>query len=284
MFITINGSKLFFDVYGSHLTLGKDAIIKKPTLIVLHGGHGFADHTLYVEFWSQFQDIAQVIFLDQHGCGRSDVGTPDSWSLLRWAQDVKVLCDTLGIEKPILAGVSMGGHVIGEYVRHFASSLGGIILCNTEAHFDVHAVAEQFRRHGYPKAAEACLALYQNPTEQTFQEYAQHCLPLYAKNAYSPEEKKRCIGNKAVFLRYLQQEANVFDYRADFKKIVCPTLVMAGERGSHTAQAAEAMAACIPSQWLNYQLFPDAGSPVYKDEREMAEKVVRTFLKSMQRK
>lgn len=63
MFIKINDGNLFFDVYGSKLSLIKDSVEQKPTLIVLHGGHGFADHTLYVEFWSQFQDIMQVIFI-----------------------------------------------------------------------------------------------------------------------------------------------------------------------------------------------------------------------------
>lgn len=281
MFITLNGAKVFFDVYGSQLALHAGGIQQKPTLIVLHGGHGFADHTLYVEFWAQFQDIVQVIFMDQHGCGRSDRGTPASWNMSRWASDVRALCDALGIEKPILAGVSMGGHVIGEYVRHYAETLGGLILCNTEARMNAAAVAEQFVKHGHPNAAAACLALFQHPSEETFQAYAQHCLPLYAKNAYSLEEKKRCIGNKPVFLHYLQYEANTLDYRADFTKVRCPTLIMAGERGSHTAAAAEEMAACIPAQYCTYQLFLDAGSPVYKDEPLIAEQAVRCFLKAL---
>lgn len=281
MFIKINGANLFFEVYGSKLSLTKDSVNKKPTMIVLHGGHGFADHTLYVEFWSQFQDIAQIIFIDQHGCGRSDAGTPESWNLYRWADDVKVFCDTLGIEKPILAGVSMGGHVIGEYIRQNANSLSGAIFCNTEAHFDYMAVAKQFYKNGYPDAFDACIALYENPTEKTFQDYAKYCLPLYAKNAYSMEEKRRCIGNKAVFIHYIKNEMNNFDYRKDIESITYPTLIMAGERGSHTAESAYEMTRYIPKKWLTYHLFKDAGSPVYKDEPETARVVVEKYLKNI---
>ena len=72
MYITVNETKLFFDVYGSKLSIKPDKVEKKPTIIVLHGAHGCSDHTNYVEFWSQFSDIAQVIFLDQRGCGRNE--------------------------------------------------------------------------------------------------------------------------------------------------------------------------------------------------------------------
>jgi pimeloyl-ACP methyl ester carboxylesterase len=251
MFIKINDNNVFFDVYGSKLLLNKNSVVQKPTLIVLHGGHGFADHTLYVEFWSQFQDIIQVIFIDQHGCGRSDAGTPDSWNLSRWANDIKIFCDALGIEKPILAGVSMGGHVIGEYARYYSDSLGGIILCNTEAKFNAEGITEQFIKHGYPDAARSCIQFYQEPSEQTFKDYAEYCLPLYAKNAYSDAEKKRCISNIDVFLHYVKNQMSNFDYREDFSKISCPALIMVGERGSHTAEAAYEMASYMPKELLS---------------------------------
>lgn len=81
MYIDIRGCKLFFDVYGSKLDILADTVKEKPTLLVIHGGHGLADHTLYPEFWSQFQDVAQVVFLDQRGCGRSECDDPQQWNL-----------------------------------------------------------------------------------------------------------------------------------------------------------------------------------------------------------
>lgn len=218
--------------------------------------------------------------IDQHGCGRSDSGTPESWNLSRWASDVKLFCDALGIKKPILAGVSMGGHVIGEYIRHYTNSLGGIILCNTEAKFDAKSIADQFIKHEHPEAAKAYTKFYEEPSKETFSDYAKYCLPLYAKNAYSDAEKKRCIGNIDVFLHFVKNQANNFDYRKDFSKINCPTLIMAGERGSHTPEAANEMAKCTPNQFLTYELFKDAGSPVYKDGPAQAYSVVKNFLVS----
>src|SRR5579864_7404108 len=111
MHIKINNCNLFFDVYGSKLNITPNSVIEKPSLIVLHGGHGMADHTLYVEFWSQFSDLAQVIFLDQRGCGRSEHRNSKEWNLKYWGEDLYQFCLALNIEKPIIAGVSMGGHV-----------------------------------------------------------------------------------------------------------------------------------------------------------------------------
>ena len=49
-------------------------------------------------------DIAQVIYLDQRGQGRSGGRDPATWTLAQWGDDVKGFCDALGIEKPIVYG------------------------------------------------------------------------------------------------------------------------------------------------------------------------------------
>ena len=148
MFVTINGCRLFFDVYGSKLAITPNSAQEKPTLLVLHGGPGLVDHTLYVEFWSQFADIAQVVFLDQRGCGRSERSSREKWNLSQWANDIHEFCQQLGIEKPILAGISMGGHVMCEYISRYPEKVGGLIFCNTEAHFIPEDVYHQFAQLG----------------------------------------------------------------------------------------------------------------------------------------
>ena len=56
---------------------------EKPTLLTLHGGPG-DDHAQLCPFWSQFADVAQVIFVDQRGNRRSDLCTSKDWTLDRW--------------------------------------------------------------------------------------------------------------------------------------------------------------------------------------------------------
>ncbi len=103
MFVKVNNIDLFFDVYGSKLCIEKDRVVEKTTLLFLHGGPGLADHTLYVEFWSQLSDVAQVVFIDLRGQGRSGGwDTPKFWNLKQWADDIHAFCQELKIEKPIV--------------------------------------------------------------------------------------------------------------------------------------------------------------------------------------
>jgi pimeloyl-ACP methyl ester carboxylesterase len=279
MFIHINQCKLFFDIYGSKLSITPTEVKEKPTLIILHGGHGMVDHTLYVEFWSQFSDICQVIFLDQRGCGRSEWGVPEEWSLSHWADDLHQFCKALDIKKPILAGVSMGGHVMCEYLRHHSDNLGGLIFCNTEARFILDDVCQKLSELGGHEVGEIARIQFTNPTKESAQMYQKMCIPYYAKNAYSPSEIARCKQNIPVLSHFYKHHIQYFDYVEDLKKINCPTLLMVGESSPlHLPARAEEMARQISPALLTHYIFKNAGAPVYKDSPKEAFTVVSTFL------
>jgi len=279
MFVTINGCRLFFDVYGSKLDVQPTIVQEKPTLIVLHGGHGMVDHTLYVEFWSQFADIAQIIFLDQRGCGRSDERNPAEWNLQYWADDLYQFCQALGIKTPILAGVSMGGHVMCEYIRHHADMLGGLIFCNTEACFVLDDVCNKLTELGGIEIAEITRQQFTNPTPEMAKAYQEKCIKHYAKNAYTSVEIGRCKQHIEILSHFYKNHIQNFNYLPDLKNIKCPTLLMVGEASPfHLPIRAEEMAAEIASKWVTMHVFKKAGAPVYKDSPEESASIVRGFL------
>jgi proline iminopeptidase len=84
MHVLVNGVRLFFDVEGASLVPDGGAMREKPTLVLLHGGPGF-DHSIYKPRFSALADIAQVVFLDHRGNGRSDPGPREAWTLAQWA-------------------------------------------------------------------------------------------------------------------------------------------------------------------------------------------------------
>ena len=278
MYLTVNNTKLFFDVYGSELSIKPDRIESKPTIIVLHGGHGFADHIIYVEFWSQFADIAQVIFLDQRGCGRSDLSEPDKWNLQQWADDLYEFCIALNISKPIIAGVSMGGHVMCEFISKHYDYPGGLIFCNTEAKYDLEAVCEKFEKLGGEKPSSVCRNFYKNPTQQALNDYIKYCIPYYAKNAYSKKELDRCIKHPEVFLHYCRHQMLKFNYLNEMHKITCPSLLLVGEDSLHLPEFANQMATKINPEYVTMKVFKNAGAPVYKDNPKEAYSAIKNFL------
>jgi pimeloyl-ACP methyl ester carboxylesterase len=277
--IKINNCNLFFDVYGSKLKITSDKVIEKPTLIVLHGGHGMADHTLYIEFWSQFSDIAQVIFLDQRGCGRSDHRSAEEWNLKNWGEDLYQFCSALNIKNPIIAGVSMGGHVMCEYVSHYPEQPAGLIFCNTEARFVLDDVCAELERRGGKHIAELARKQFTQPTAEISAQYEKECVPYYAKNAYTSAEVKRCLQHKEVFDHFCKNEMQKFDYLNELSKIKCPTLLMVGaDSPLHVTKRAEEMRDKINSEYVKMEIFKEAGAPVYKDKPEEAYQVIKEFL------
>ncbi|KKF67213.1 hypothetical protein XU19_23655, partial [Vibrio parahaemolyticus] len=77
------------------------------------------DHTSYKPAYSALTDIAQLVYLDHRGNGRSEDGPQELWTLAQWGDDVKAFCDIVGIVDPIVLGVSFGGFVAMSYAtRH----------------------------------------------------------------------------------------------------------------------------------------------------------------------
>jgi len=77
MRIQVNGVRLYVDIEGAGLVPDGDIMREKPTLILLHGGPG-ADHSIYKPGFSALSDIAQIVYYDHRGCGRSEDGDPES--------------------------------------------------------------------------------------------------------------------------------------------------------------------------------------------------------------
>ncbi len=82
MLVRANDFRLFVDVANVSLVPDGNRMQEKPTLLMLlmlHGGPGF-DHTAFEEAFSSLNDIAQVVFYDHHGSGRSEGNDPALWS------------------------------------------------------------------------------------------------------------------------------------------------------------------------------------------------------------
>ena len=77
MHITVNHTQLFFDVEGAKLVPEGSTMREKPTLLLLHGGPGVADHSMFKPVLSSLADLAQIVYLDHRGNGRSERDVPE---------------------------------------------------------------------------------------------------------------------------------------------------------------------------------------------------------------
>ena len=79
----------------------RDAPKIRVPVLLLHGGPGF-DHSLFKPVFSTLTDIAQVVYLDHRGNGRSEHGDPAHWNLAQWGDDVRAFCEAnlTGYKRP----------------------------------------------------------------------------------------------------------------------------------------------------------------------------------------
>lgn len=64
------GRRLFVDIEGAGLVPDGSGLRSQPSLILLHGGPGY-DHSNFKPLFSQLADIAQLVYVDHRGHGRS---------------------------------------------------------------------------------------------------------------------------------------------------------------------------------------------------------------------
>jgi proline iminopeptidase len=280
MFCQVNGVKLYFDVEGAGLVADGPALRQKPTLVLLHGGPGF-DHALFKPAFSAFADIAQIIYYDHRGNGRSGGDDPATWNLAQWGDDVKSLCDALGIERPIVLGHSFGGFVAQAYATRHPEHPAKLILADTAARVDFEAMFAAFERAGGPQAGQIARDYWTAPNPERRAKFLEVCLPLYrAKPNINPTVNRSILKSALTFhFNGPNNEQGRLDFRADLAKVRCPTLVICGDRDPVMPIAcSETIAASLPAPLTRFERFEGCGHVPWLDEPERAFKVLREFI------
>jgi pimeloyl-ACP methyl ester carboxylesterase len=281
MHITVNGTRLFVDIEGAGLVADGPRMRRKPTLLLLHGGPGF-DHSGFKPAFSQLSDLAQIVYVDHRGNGRSDDGDPQDWNLAQWGDDVRGLCEVLGIEKPIVYGVSFGGFVAQSYATRHPEHPGKLVLCSTAARIDWPVMFEAFARVGGPAAGELARERWLRPTPESRLAYREQCFPLYSvRPLEDPLMLQRALVRDPVNQHFALGEFQTMDFRPKLSQIRCPTLVMAGDRDPMTPMAfSETIAQHLPAHLLQFERFANCGHGIVNDQPERHFQVLRTFLQA----
>ncbi len=281
MRIDIGGMRMFFDVEGAKLRPDGPRMREVPTVVLLHGGPG-GDHSSFKPDYCKLADIAQVVYIDHRGQGRSDRSTPEQWNLGQWADDLKAFCDAAEIERPIVLGLSFGGFVAIAYATRYPDHPSKLVLCCTRAgRPDPECEAAVFERLGGAQAGIAARGFLcaENPDRDALREFIKNCRPLYSRVPYDPEKDARQLWQLDVLSAFRKGEDYTFDYLADLVRIKCPTLVLAGEDDPITPPIySEQMAAAISSNLVRFERFANAGHGIIADAPERYFAVLREFI------
>jgi pimeloyl-ACP methyl ester carboxylesterase len=283
--VSIGATRLFVEVVGQHLVLtDHGGMRERATLIGLHGGPG-VDGTALRHWLAPLADAAQVVVPDLRGHGRSDRGDTAEWTLATWADDVHQLCHVLGIDRPVLLGVSFGGFVAQLYASTYPDNLAGLVLVSSAPRYPGHeAVLARAREVGGEQAAAALWRLIDDPGAELSAADQQTVRSLYQRNtdpnAQAPDEV--LIRTPEVAQAWVPTARQVMDLRPALQSVRCRTLALVGELDPFNPPrlAMEGVDA-IPGDQARLCVVPDAAHRVFTDNPKFTQGRIREFLASV---
>ncbi len=259
----IDGGWIEYDVRG-----------EGPALVLLHA------FPLGLFMWDpQCETLSparRVVRFDARGFGGSDL--PDGpLTMERIADDAAALMDTLGIERAVVGGCSMGGYAAFAFARRHPHRLAGLVLQDTKAGADTDeakrnrlTLARRVLEEGSAAAADAFLPRLLGKTTQ--RERPELATQLRAQIlATRPEAIAAALHGLAA------RE----DSHATLGTVRVPTLVLVGEEDVLTPpEEAEAIARGIPGARL--ARIPRAGHLANLENPPALDEPLRVFLDRVQ--
>ena len=192
MKIDVGDVRLFVDVDGAEYVPRGAEMVRRPTVLLLHGGPGM-DHSSFKTELDSLREIAQLVYVDHRGNGRSEDGPRERWTLAQWGDDVRAVCDALGIEKPIVFGQSFGGFVAQSYAVRHPDHPAGVIFSSTSGKKNQARNLAVFERLGGAEAREAAEAFYADPGRDTIGRFLKHAMVHYNRHFSDPDGMKRTV-------------------------------------------------------------------------------------------
>lgn len=278
MHIDVNGTRLWFDVDGPALVPDGTEMRPRPTVVLVHGGPGVYDHSYFKPDFTRLTEHAQVVYVDLRGHGRSDWGDATAWSLEACADDIRGLCDAVGISSPIVFGHSMGAPIVLLYGARHPGHAAGLIVQSGFARWDTPRMVDSFRRvagDDVARIAERSYAGEEVPEEEWDRVFV-------AFGPHRPKKEREAHTPKNLELNELGMELiRGTDIVDQLGRIDSPTLVAVGELDPVTPVAtAEEIVEALPEGIAHLEIIEGGGHFTWMDAPDRFWPMIITFIHS----
>jgi proline iminopeptidase len=272
---------MFYDVDGAGVVPDGPMLRQKPTLVLVHGSE--VDHAFFKPWVTPLAGVAQLVFVDLLGHGRSDDGDETDWTITAWADAVAELCAGIGLDSPVVLGSSLGGRIaLSMAIRH-RRLVAGLIVVNSVLRGRPDRRIEIFRALGGEEAAAAAQFDIEHRSAESKERYMRLCMPLTVQRPYSDDELARLRpASEPVMDALIRLSQAPDDLSGRVSAIECRALVMTGDLdpAAPPGDADDLVAAIGPNAQL--RVVAGAGHGVYRDQPEEFNDIVRAFLSKLE--
>ena len=270
---------LWFDVEGLGLVWDGTEHRRRPTVVLVHGGPGSFDHSYFIPDFGRLAEVAQVVYLDLRGHGRSTWGEPEEWSFEQCADDLRSFCDALGIDRPVVFGHSMGAPIVLLYAARHPGHAAAIIVQSGFARWDADRLAAAFAAVAGDEVGEMARRDYAG--ENVSDEEGERVYAAFGTHV--PDERKRAAAPQNLALnRWGMDVVRRTDILDQLGTVISPTLVCVGERDPVTpVGASQEIVAALPAGLGRLEVIQGAGHFTWLDAPEAYWHVVTDFIRAV---
>jgi 2-succinyl-6-hydroxy-2,4-cyclohexadiene-1-carboxylate synthase len=241
--------------------------------------HGFTGST---ETWTNFRSILDsrfnVIAVDLPGHGKSSSpDNPARYSLHRFADDLAVVLDGIGVERSIVFGYSMGGRAALRFAISHPERISGLILESTSS-----GIHDDEARRQRLEADQTLAQLIERDGVEAFVARWE-ALPMWTSQSALPDSGRaqlraqRLANNPRGLANSLRGAGAGVDAPSaeELSGIDAPTLILAGELDPQYTEHGRRLAAAISHAQL--RVIPAAGHAIHLEQPDAVIREVSSF-------
>jgi pimeloyl-ACP methyl ester carboxylesterase len=245
-----------------------------PAVLLLHAFPLNAG--MWDEQFATLGDRYRVIAPDLKGFGGSDApGDRSQYTMDSYADELAALLDSLGVNKAVVAGLSMGGYVAFAFLRRHKDKVAALVLADTRAEADPPEGVE--KRSGQQKMieSEGTAGLISALPGALLGSTTNESRPEVVERA-----KKLMDNPPEGFIGALEAMKIRPDSTSDLSGIDVPTLVIVGEQDGVTPpDAARKIHEHVGGSTL--VVLPDAGHLSNLEVPDAFNRALEEFLKTL---
>lgn len=281
----IRGTEIYYDIAGMQIAPTQKGFETRPVLFMLHGGPG-GDHLRFKQHSLELQDVAQLVFIDHRGCGRSKKTHAREYTLENNIEDIEALRKHLGLDKICILGTSYGGIVAQGYALRYPQHIDKLILAATAPSYRFMKEAQaHLKKHGNKKqnviAEHLWKGTFKNPN---------HVKKFFVAmdTVYSTKAKPKSKASYARSTTVWSHDAlnmgfggflRTYDYIPKLSKIKAPTLILGGEK-DWICSAAQSRTIAQHIKHAKLKIFKNSGHAIAVDAHKEYINNIQQFLKA----
>jgi pimeloyl-ACP methyl ester carboxylesterase len=246
-------------------------------LVLLHGGGSRAQ--TFEKMIPPLSQSFRVYAFDMRGFGETERPAAPKLSYPVWREDLLRFLDAFGLEKPALAGWSLGGAVSLDFTVHHGDRVSHLILMGSS-----NPRMPSSDRSGFQRRRELIEkgATPEEIVAATFEFTKKAFSPFSIENnpqAVEALRQEHLHNNPRYYLEMLEANEDRPKIGDRLGDIRCPTLIIVGEHDGRTPVAmSEDLNKAIPTSFL--KILPNCGHFYSYEHPAVVSETIRTFLEA----